>query len=71
MHTNMITIKVNEKAEQVQEGNSLQVVLDALEIQQKGIAVAVNQQIVSKTDWSEKVVEANDQLLIIKATQGG
>ncbi|MCH2225583.1 MAG: sulfur carrier protein ThiS [Crocinitomicaceae bacterium] len=67
----MITIKVNERIEQVEKGISLQTALDTLNIQQNGIAVAVNQQIISKTDWLTKNVESNDELLIIKATQGG
>jgi sulfur carrier protein len=38
---------------------------------QKGIAVAINNRIVPKSDWSLKPIEPNDNILIIKATQGG
>ncbi len=37
----------------------------------KGIAVAVNQTIVPKADWGKTSLNANDAVLIIKATQGG
>ncbi|REE01777.1 sulfur carrier protein ThiS [Marinoscillum furvescens] len=39
--------------------------------QTKGIAVAVNQQIVPRTLWEEQSIQPNDQILIITATQGG
>lgn len=53
-------------------GISLQQLLD-MEIpdKQKGIAVAVNNCVIQKSEWSFKILEANDNVLIIKATQGG
>ncbi len=38
---------------------------------QRGIAVAVNQEIIPKTLWSEKKISKGDSILIIQATQGG
>jgi sulfur carrier protein len=38
---------------------------------QKGIAVAINNKIVPKTDWEKTIVLQHDSVLIIKATQGG
>lgn len=37
----------------------------------KGIAVALNQQVVPKEEWLSTAVHDQDQLLIITATQGG
>jgi len=37
----------------------------------QGVAVAINQQVVPRTDWSSIVLNPNDQVLIIRATQGG
>jgi sulfur carrier protein len=37
----------------------------------KGIAVAINNQIIPKSNWDETIIKENDQLLIITATQGG
>lgn len=39
--------------------------------QTKGIAVAVNQQIVPRASWEQQSIQPNDQILIITATQGG
>ncbi|WP_158962254.1 sulfur carrier protein ThiS [Myroides fluvii] len=39
--------------------------------QQKGIAVAVNATVISKSDWSTYLLSEADDILIITATQGG
>ncbi|MEO6230677.1 MAG: sulfur carrier protein ThiS [Ferruginibacter sp.] len=38
---------------------------------QKGIAVAVNNTVIPKARWEAFLLSANDEVLIIKATQGG
>jgi sulfur carrier protein len=38
---------------------------------QKGVAVAVNNSVVPKTEWTKHKINPNDAILIIKATQGG
>jgi sulfur carrier protein len=38
---------------------------------QKGIAVAVNQTIIPKTKWNDVMLKHHDNVLVIKATQGG
>ena len=37
----------------------------------KGVAIAVNNSVVSKSQWAEKQVKDGDTILLIKATQGG
>jgi sulfur carrier protein len=38
---------------------------------QKGIAIAINNKVIPKTEWHKQTISANDNVLIIKATQGG
>jgi len=38
---------------------------------QKGIAIAINNCVIPKSDWNSYFLTANDQILIISATQGG
>jgi len=38
---------------------------------QGGIAIAVNNQVVPRTEWENKQLQAGDQVTLIKATQGG
>lgn len=44
---------------------------DILQFSDRGIAVAVNQAIVAKADWPAHLLQPNDQVILIKATQGG
>lgn len=37
----------------------------------KGIAVAVNDQVVPRTKWTSKQLQKEDKIIIITATQGG
>lgn len=39
--------------------------------QEKGIAVALNNQVVSQKEWASTSLQPNDSILIITATQGG
>jgi len=38
---------------------------------QKGIAVAVNNNVIPRSDWDSYLLYPNHQILIISATQGG
>ncbi|MFL5753395.1 MAG: sulfur carrier protein ThiS [Bacteroidia bacterium] len=39
--------------------------------EQKGIAVAVNNMVISKANWTAQHLNDQDKITIIKATQGG
>ncbi|GAA5099342.1 sulfur carrier protein ThiS [Chryseobacterium ginsengisoli] len=47
--------------------------LMAIEVpyKQKGIAVALNNRIIPQSFWAETILNNNDSILIITATQGG
>ncbi|HET7819459.1 MAG TPA: sulfur carrier protein ThiS [Bacteroidia bacterium] len=40
-------------------------------VQVTGIALAVNEKVVAKTEWGKFCLQENDKIIIIKATQGG
>ena len=42
-----------------------------LQTEAKSIAVAVNQTIISKSNWHSHLLRSGDQVMLIKATQGG
>jgi sulfur carrier protein len=42
-----------------------------LQVPGTGIAIAVNQAIVSKSEWQAHILQPGDQVVLIKATQGG
>ena len=67
-----MTISVNNQTLEVEARTLLSdVVFNQLGGHSKGIAVAINGQVSPKTSWQETVVNENDDILIIKATQGG
>ncbi|MFD0963706.1 sulfur carrier protein ThiS [Pseudofulvibacter geojedonensis] len=67
----MITVTVNQKTEQIQENTSLQKLIDELNISSNGIAIAINQNIIKRDNWTSQRLLSGDNILIIKATQGG
>lgn len=67
----MITVNVNNTAHTLNSPSTLQDLLAQLQISEKGIAVAVNDQIISKNNWSSHQLAEGEKVLVIKATQGG
>jgi len=67
----MISINVNNTQKEISENSSLSQLLEGLDHSTNGIAVAVNENVISKTQWSSTFLNQNDAILIIKATQGG
>ena len=49
-----MNIKVNNKMVTVPEGSSLFQLAQTLELPEKGVAVAVNNQMVPRADWLDK-----------------
>jgi sulfur carrier protein len=67
-----MNINYNKQRIELAENTSvLAFVISQVGNKQNGIAVAVNEAIVPKSLWGETSLQANDNLLIIKATQGG
>ncbi|WP_069660217.1 sulfur carrier protein ThiS [Arcticibacter eurypsychrophilus] len=65
-------ITVNQKTYSVADVCSLQQIISVvLHSPFSGIAVAINQKIISKNDWESHFLESGDHIIIIKAAQGG
>ena len=65
-------IFVNNQPIQTEEKSSLlSLVQSQLGENSKGLAVAVNEEVVPKNEWEKTILNQHDQVLIIKATQGG
>jgi sulfur carrier protein len=63
---------VNNKTEKLQTGNKLaQMLLQLNLLDKRGIAVAVNNAVISKPDWNNYELNQNDKITIITPTQGG
>ena len=64
-------IKVNNKEMELSSQASLQQLAETLQMPDKGVAVAVNNQMIPRTKWSETILQENDQVVVLKAACGG
>ncbi|HKX87372.1 MAG TPA: sulfur carrier protein ThiS [Flavobacterium sp.] len=66
-------LKINNKPKQFEAATlSVQALLDIeLPNKQNGIAFAINNSVIPKTDWATTVLSETDDIVIITATQGG
>ncbi|NRF41861.1 sulfur carrier protein ThiS [Pedobacter foliorum] len=64
-------ITVNQQNYEFNNPCSVEQMLSVINVQAKGIAVAINQTIISKSAWAEHELKHGDQVILIKATQGG
>lgn len=65
-------VTINQQNYTVSEVCSVEQLLTvALNLSATGVAVAVNQTIVPKSDWNTHLLHPQDQIMLIKATQGG
>lgn len=67
-----MTITINDQPLEIAEAITLQSVI-ALRLgdRQNGIAVAVNNMVIARSQREHYILQPNDSILIIKATQGG
>lgn len=67
-----MTVSVNNQVTEVEAQTVLSnVVFQQVGENHRGIAVAINGQVIPKDSWQGTPVSENDDILIIKATQGG
>lgn len=65
-------VYVNNEPREISEQTSLFSLLSELSLSDaKGIAVAVNDEIIFRQNWSSHPLQENDKLTVIRATQGG
>lgn len=67
----MVQLHVNDQAYQYASEILLTQLLKDLELPSEGIAIAINQTVISKTSWPSVRLKHDDKILVIKATQGG
>ena len=66
-------LKINNQTKQFPlDSLTVQALLD-IEIPEKqnGIALAINNTVIPKSDWNSHLIQETDDILIISATQGG
>lgn len=67
-----MTIFLNNQAKELSESSSVSALLQLLQLEHmRGIAVAINDQVVPRSNWDTYQLQENDRLTLIRATQGG
>ncbi|MCZ6671905.1 MAG: sulfur carrier protein ThiS [Verrucomicrobia bacterium] len=67
-----MTITINDESKNLTDASTLQDLIQSLQLTEKtGIAVAVNEAVVTRSSWTTCALKDTDRVTIIQATQGG
>jgi sulfur carrier protein len=67
-----MNVYVNNKEQEVGSAAKIDELLSVLNINaQKGIAIAVNNNVVPRAEWEKHELQPEDKVMLIRATQGG
>ena len=66
-------LKINNQTKQfTTDSLTVQALLDLeIPVKQNGIALAINNTVIPKSNWNSHLIKETDDILIISATQGG
>ena len=63
-------VNINNKSTDV-NATSLQELATELSLPENGVAVAVNNRMVTRAEWNQTAINENDNIVVIKAVCGG
>lgn len=68
-----MNVIINHNQQEITDAASVADALSVINITdaQKGIAVAVNDSVIPRTDWQTHQLQPGDKITVIRATQGG
>jgi sulfur carrier protein len=64
-------VTVNGEATELPAGTSVAALLASLEIEPRGVAVAVDGEVVTRRSWAERSLAAGERVEILSIAQGG
>ena len=64
-------LKVNSKETAAKDGCTIAELASQLALPERGVAIAVNNKMIPRTEWNERILQPNDSLVVIKAACGG
>jgi sulfur carrier protein len=68
---NKMTLIVNGETREFEDNNTLQQIIEQLQIQDKVMAAAVNMEVVKKDDWVNFIPKDEDKLELLQFVGGG
>ena len=69
--TTAVEIELNGATREVEGGASLADLVLLLELPAKGVAVAVNREVVPKRQWATRRLQRHDRVEVVRAIGGG
>ena len=69
--TETLTITLNGESAQLEDGTTVQELLESRQLAAPGVAVAINRDVVRRAEWPGRSVREGDRVEIIRAAQGG
>jgi sulfur carrier protein len=66
-----MNVHVNGEATTVDDGLSVDGLVELLQCGRKGVAVAVNEEVVPRSQWARALLAAGDRVEVLRAAQGG
>lgn len=66
-----ITLRLNGRMQQVRAGCSVQELVRSLGLENQALAVAVNREVVPRSDWPRRALQAQDQIELVRPVGGG
>ena len=66
-----VQVLVNDEPTELPAGTTLSSLLAKLNVKPRGVAAAVNAEVVPQQGWEATTLKSGDTVLIITATQGG
>ena len=71
MSQNKIQVFINGKKKYFRKNNNLFSLLNFLQIEKNGIAIEINQSVVPKSQYKNKIIRNGDQIEIVQFIGGG
>lgn len=68
---NVMQVTINGEIRQLNDGTTVRLLLDQLQIQATRVAVELNQEIVPKAGYAERTLQDGDKLEIVHFVGGG
>lgn len=64
-------VQVNNKEVELTTGNTISALAAQLDLPSQGVAIALNNRMIPRSQWAEQEIQYGDSLVIIKAACGG
>lgn len=66
-----MNLKINNQQFEFPEGTTIRALADERQLPEKGVAVAVNNEMIPREEWDAYTVKDGDDIVILKAFCGG